>query len=58
MRCPVHPHALTCAFWMASWSSSSKLRTPQGGACAGLAVICTGSSKSWPIMSHGWQLYA
>lgn len=45
----------TCALWMASCSSSSRLRTRQGRLCTGLAVICTGSSKSWPIMSLGWQ---
>lgn len=51
---PGHLQTLTCAFWIASCSSSSKLRT-LGKAWTGLAVICTGSSKSWPITSHGWQ---
>lgn len=51
----MHLHALTWAFWMASCSSSSKLRRPQASSWAGLAVICTGSSKSWPITSQGRQ---
>lgn len=40
---------------MASCSSSSRLHSVGGGACSGLAVICIGSSKSWEILSHGWQ---
>lgn len=51
---PIYIQTLTCAFWIASCSSSSKLRMP-GKVWTGLAVISTGSSKSLPITSQGWQ---